>query len=257
MKPKRFDEEHLRKFWDYQAKKLHFSFFKEATISDLYHKKLFASVIDYFKINLNNKKLLKLDLWNESTHTSLLEQFYKKGAYIYGVDISKVIVDKANSNFKNIPHQFKVGDIRKLPFDDNQFDIVFSLGTIEHIKYSQKAIYENYRVLKRDGIIIVGVPNRTHIYLKPLGLWILQRFGTYPYGYARSFSIWELRKMVKKAGFSDVKTTGIIMYPWVLRYLDLVIRNKRLMKPLIWPFMSLEFKIPIISEHIIAIGIKK
>ena len=257
MKLKKFDEEHLRKFWDYQATKLYSTFFSKETISDLYHQKLFASVIDHFKINLNHKKLLKLDLWNESTHTSLLEQFYKKGADIYGVDISKVIVDRADSNFKNIPHQFKVGDIRKLPFEDNQFDTVFSIGTIEHIKDSQKAINENYRVLKRGGLIIIGVPNRTHIYLKPLGLWVLQKLGKYPYGYARSFSIWELRRMVKKAGFSNVKITGIVIYPWILRYLDLVIKNRKIMKPLIWPFMSLEFKMPLISEQIVAIGTKE
>lgn len=247
---------HLREFWDAQAKELYLSFFCKETISDLYHKKLFAGVMDYFGVDLNHKKLLKLDLWNEATHTSLLEQFYERGADIYGVDISPVVVGKADSKFRDISHEFKAGDIRNLPFEDNQFDIVFSLGTIEHIEDSQRAIDENFRVLKKGGIIIVGVPNLTHIYLKPLALWILQRIGKYPYGYARSFSMWDLRRMVTKAGFSDIKITGIMAYPWVLRYLDLVVKNKKLMRPLIYPFMSLEFKYPLISEHIVAMGVK-
>jgi len=47
----------------------------------------------------------------------------------------------------------------KLPFDDNTFDIVTSTEVIEHLEHYRETLQEAYRVLKKDGTLVVSTPN--------------------------------------------------------------------------------------------------
>ena len=110
-----------------------------------------------------NLKVLKYDLYNEATMTATLaDWFLSRGYDYYGVDISKEVVKLARKNFRGRvdSRHFKYGDIRKLPFKDNTFDIVFSFGTIEHIRENFKSVCEAYRVLKPGGLFITGINNK-------------------------------------------------------------------------------------------------
>lgn len=49
----------------------------------------------------------------------------------------------------------------ELPFDDNTFDVVFSSHVLEHIIDKDKALKEMSRVLKSNGILIIGMPTST------------------------------------------------------------------------------------------------
>lgn len=50
---------------------------------------------------------------------------------------------------------FHLGDITKeTPFDDESFDVIFSLSVIEHILDLDKAFKEMFRILKKDGVIV-------------------------------------------------------------------------------------------------------
>ena len=52
------------------------------------------------------------------------------------------------------------GDVNDLPYPDNYFSGILSLGVIEHIiEGMDKAISEMYRVLKKDGYALVIVPS--------------------------------------------------------------------------------------------------
>jgi SAM-dependent methyltransferase len=54
-----------------------------------------------------------------------------------------------------------------LPFEDNKFDIVVSIETLEHLKNDQLAQYfkEIKRVAKQGGMIFISTPNK-NIYSK-------------------------------------------------------------------------------------------
>ena len=56
--------------------------------------------------------------------------------------------------------QFKVGDARNLPYQDKLFDLVFSLGLVEHFtpKEKYRILKEQNRVLKKGGYLICQVP---------------------------------------------------------------------------------------------------
>lgn len=51
-----------------------------------------------------------------------------------------------------------IGSIMDLPFDDESFDSVICLETLEHVEDPLKAMSEVYRVLKRGGKFIGSAP---------------------------------------------------------------------------------------------------
>jgi SAM-dependent methyltransferase len=58
----------------------------------------------------------------------------------------------------------------KIPYDDNKFDLVFSQGTIPHIRYTFELFNENMRILKPDGIGIHSDITGVNIFLDGLAL---------------------------------------------------------------------------------------
>ncbi|MBI1837979.1 MAG: class I SAM-dependent methyltransferase [Flavobacteriia bacterium] len=53
------------------------------------------------------------------------------------------------------------GFAENLPLDNNYFDIVFSSHVLEHVTDEQQSLREMKRVLKDDGILIIGMPTAT------------------------------------------------------------------------------------------------
>jgi SAM-dependent methyltransferase len=81
--------------------------------------------------------------------------FAEQGFDVYGVDISKEAIEIANAWLakKGLKADLRVGDIEKLPFDDEIFDVVVSHGVLDHIPFSKakKAMEEIKRVLAPKG----------------------------------------------------------------------------------------------------------
>lgn len=50
------------------------------------------------------------------------------------------------------------GDGEKLPYDDEQFDVVYSSHVLEHVNSESQFLSEAKRVLKPEGVLILGVP---------------------------------------------------------------------------------------------------
>lgn len=70
---------------------------------------------------------------------------------IYGIDLSKKMVEIASGNakkYKNV--QFKLANAIKLPFEDNSIDLIISTGSFHHWKYPIKVFNECYRILRNN-----------------------------------------------------------------------------------------------------------
>ncbi len=63
-----------------------------------------------------------------------------------------------------------VGDVRRLPFSDESFDVVLAIGVTEWLPNLRRALGEIARVAKRGGFVIVSTDNRwtLHGFLDPL-----------------------------------------------------------------------------------------
>jgi SAM-dependent methyltransferase len=78
---------------------------------------------------------------------------------VIGVDFSKEMIKKANSNakkygYKNV--EFKYGDIEKLPIENNSIDIIISNCVINLAPDKDKVFSEAFRVLKKSGKMFVS-----------------------------------------------------------------------------------------------------
>lgn len=88
------------------------------------------------------------------------EGYYTNGIYkpnrkITGIDISKSALQKAAPKNRDIT--FIAASLFNLPIGDSEIDLLFSL-------FAPYAGDEFYRVLKKDGIMVLGIPGADHLF---------------------------------------------------------------------------------------------
>ena len=94
-----------------------------------------------------------------------------KGAEVAGVDYSDAAIRLARRLIDKLPPSSRNratlyhADMRKLPFDDNYFDLIFMLDIVEHLSPHEldSVMSEVHRVLKKGGkCILHTMPNRLY-----------------------------------------------------------------------------------------------
>jgi SAM-dependent methyltransferase len=203
---------------------------------------------------LEGLKILKTDLWDEAKNSRILAWAAARGARAYGIDISPPTLAQARAAFAREPLHAAVADVRALPFGDASFDVIYSMGTIEHFDETEQAVREMARVLQPGGRAIVGVPNRHDPFLRPLLATALQAAGLYGYGYEKSYTRRGLRQMLERAGLVVVAETAILFMPGWLRMLDLACHAwcrplSAVTGALVRPFVWLDRHVPSVRRH--------
>ncbi len=172
---------------------------------------------DYIK---DNDKILDLGCGNGR----FLEVIGKKNIDYTGIDSSESFIKAAKNTYGNIGH-FVHGDALRLPFKDNEFDVVVSFGVLHHIpskKLRKQFLREASRVLKKEGLLILTVWNLWNKRLTP----VIKKFAMdklllrsrldfkdvfLPFGkkqnarYLHAFTERELTRLIKKSGFNMIK----------------------------------------------------
>ena len=87
------------------------------------------------------------------------------GCNIFAADFAKDMIRHAQEKKSENIH-FQVADATCLPFENNFSEVVISLGTIEYIPQYVNALNEFNRVLKKNGKLILSVPNHHSIFRK-------------------------------------------------------------------------------------------
>jgi len=87
---------------------------------------------------------------------SLSSHFASKGHECHLLDISETVINTAKEIFIKNKHEahFYVGDANSLDFEESTFDVLVSIGLLEHFESLEQIIDEQYRVLKKGGILI-------------------------------------------------------------------------------------------------------
>src|SRR5438094_4832154 len=81
----------------------------------------------------------------------------ERGYAVWGIDLAEPMIRQARELCGS--DQFGVGDIEHLPFADNSFDVVVSLGVIEYLESDEQALREIRRVLRPGGRAVVAIPS--------------------------------------------------------------------------------------------------
>lgn len=96
-----------------------------------------------------------------------------------GIDLSSSNVEKAR---RDTGKSFAVADALKLPFSDESFDRIICCEVLEHFVPSEQTalLWEMRRVLKKNGIIAISVPNAYYLWCYvPYGLFPIKRRSTF------------------------------------------------------------------------------
>jgi SAM-dependent methyltransferase len=133
-----------------------------------------------------------------------LARFAKGGAVVSGVDLAASAIDLARANFEQqgLGGEFQVADGERLPFPDNQFDLVYAHGVVQYTADPKRLVDECWRVLKPGGEAIFQVYNRVS-WLNALSKLMKVGLEHDDAPVLLKFSIAELRRLV--SGFREVK----------------------------------------------------
>jgi 2-polyprenyl-3-methyl-5-hydroxy-6-metoxy-1,4-benzoquinol methylase len=83
------------------------------------------------------------------------EVLLTKGAYVTSIDLSEAV----EANQENFPqsdsHRIAQADILQLPFSNQQFDVVFCLGVIQHTPNPEETITYLYENVRPGGTLVI------------------------------------------------------------------------------------------------------
>lgn len=83
---------------------------------------------------------------------------------IVGVDISEIALKRAKKILKDKPDvQLIWGNAQKLNIPGKSFDKIICSETLEHLPYPRKTMQEIHRLLKKNGLTIISVPDEKRI----------------------------------------------------------------------------------------------
>ncbi len=152
--------------------------------------------------------------------------FSRMGIDIEGVDFSEPAINFLNEwkRNKKFNVNFKVGDVTKLPYNDENLRGYISLGVVEHfVEGPHKPIAEAYRVLEPGGIAIITTPSVSwNVFLRNIKIKskdIIKKIIRYKFP-PREFFQYEyrpkkLKKFVEESGLIVTAYDGAdLLYPF-------------------------------------------
>lgn len=158
---------------------------------------------------------------------SLSAYFSQNGYKTTLLDSSKGVLDIAKNIFSknNLNAIFDVGNALNLPYEDNSFDIVFSVGLLEHFEDISKPISEQLRVLNKGGIWFGYVVPQFHNKVQKEFGWINQILKTYHPEentqtskedvYRTSYNSKIYVNELKNQGLKNINASGIYSLPMI------------------------------------------
>jgi ubiquinone/menaquinone biosynthesis C-methylase UbiE len=139
--------------------------------------------------------------------TCLLAQSHPQAAAV-AMDLSLNAARLARENAAQMDARVfpLVGDLERLPFASENFDLVFSQGVLEHFPDPAAAMREQARVLRRGGALVVDVPQKFNLYT--LRKRRAMRAGRWPWGWETEYSVGELRAWAPRFGLEVLAAVG-------------------------------------------------
>lgn len=122
-----------------------------------------------------------------------------------GIDMSLPNIDEALNNGLNVK-RVNIND--ELPFPNDEFDVVFCSHVLEHVNSPLYLLKESNRVLKKDGLIIIGLPTE-----KSLARVLNDHYFKDHEGHIYAFTLENIKRLVEYSGFKYEKC--VIDINWV------------------------------------------
>jgi len=117
-------------------------------------------------LTITRDRLIRMfgPLYNELNQKTILEAgcgagrfteiLLEKDSLVTAVDLSVAVLANYSNNGQNVNLRIIRASITDLPFDEEQFDIVFCPGVVQHTPNPTKSIFELYRQVKPGGWLV-------------------------------------------------------------------------------------------------------
>jgi len=94
-----------------------------------------------------------------------------------GVDKDKKALRSAKKNLEGRKVELRYGDLmKKIPYRVNSFDKVIMSEVLEHLPDDARGLREVRRVLRKNGLLVISVPNANYPFLWDPVNWVLEKF---------------------------------------------------------------------------------
>lgn len=147
------------------------------------------------------------------------------------IDSSEKAINIAEEIFKtnNLKAEFVVGDAYNLPFNNKSFDLVFSIGLLEHFEEIEKPMQEQIRILDSGGLFLGYVVPKYYENIQNDFTWINQVLK----GYLKNEKVIEKEKVFRsddnsdkyvnalnKFGLTEIQVSGVYPLPMISHSID-------------------------------------
>jgi SAM-dependent methyltransferase len=151
---------------------------------------------------ISNQKILEVGAGTGRDSIALS----KLGADVCILDYSKESLRLARASMDDQKIKLLRADARSCPIRADYYDIVFHQGLLEHFRSPYVLLCENYRILKKGGLLVVDVPQTFHLYtfIKHFLMFMNKWFA----GWERQFTIRSLGRLLKQSGFQPLGYYG-------------------------------------------------
>lgn len=157
------------------------------------------------KINFALRLLAKLSFKNcldvGSASGYMISEIAKRHpkARFHAIDAYKGAVDYAKKRYPRI--SFSQAEAEKLPYKNEQFDLILCYETIEHVRNPERAMREIRRVLKKDGKFVLAMDSGTLAFRIVWFFWEKTSGSVWQGAHLNCYHYSELEKLVLKSGF--------------------------------------------------------
>lgn len=84
----------------------------------------------------------------------VLQALYPRGFHLRGTNF-----EPSGPSLPDIPIDYGVSLLQRLPYEDASFDVVLLVEVIEHLENHRMALGELARILKPNGVLVLTTPN--------------------------------------------------------------------------------------------------
>lgn len=199
MKSRKFKKtftENLYEVWDQVPVDYYQSGVKKSLLQKLWHTRK----LNLAKSLLEKKKFKKvLDVGCASGYMiSEISKHYPSAKFT-GVDSYDKVIAHGKKNYPHI--KFQVANAEKLPFKNQEFDLLICYETIEHITNPLKALKEMKRVLRKNGTLILTMDSGSLLFRVVWFFWENTKGKVWKGAHLHPFHHEELTELIRRAGF--------------------------------------------------------
>jgi len=142
-------------------------------------------------------KLVKKDLNTQNRNIKFKKVlFVGAGGRLEKITRENLECELITIDFDPIRSPTYIMSVEDMSFDNETFDLILMLEVLEHVENPFNASKELYRVLKKDGILIVSTPFIFGIHDAPVDYWRFTKFGL-----KNIFKLFKDVKIEERSGF--------------------------------------------------------